>query len=610
MRDTEDLDDAVRAALARADDLQDCVLPKLEALIAKAEEHDERGRLTSGAKRARQILTNPVLNSTVPSVALSRTINPALDKALDDLQKSEIEYRTALATVRILSARREMFLEAKGTPRKRTPEVGQPEPEEWYFLRAMRERDVPISALDQLNVPELDFIATLFDEKTRDYRHRDRGGSWWALVRAGALGLASEAYSDDERDAIVAATAEYAEEERQAYKALCEIAGRDLDIPANFAFFVMEYARLSSTERPIGNFERTVAGMGRARKQADAEKILTGLGLSLAEVTRALSLLQTPDVSNYVWSIERIFDIAATNQREHLARVKLYIPAAERALKERHENERRTERELLQADDLGYFDMEAALRRLGEYDDPPTYEHATVRRQIREGKFRSLREEERQATIQELASILAVSEETRTVVSNMGIPLPQVVQIPPGQDVIIPNEATSAVAEDLQSPEVDGTTHKSTSTSLKETDFGSIAEHYRDHFILPADLDKQYAQAYEEYARNMIQGNFFLTGEMWYEHFRFDLSYGAPDLVADAVLANLRRAIRNDAVDDLHHAYLSTLLSLGLDEAERQLNQYLIARYTYDIATSMRWDDERKLIRQRLNAEAICPQQP
>ncbi|HEX8533113.1 MAG TPA: hypothetical protein VF662_03015 [Allosphingosinicella sp.] len=114
----------------------------------------------------------------------------------------------------------------------------------------MRARKVPVSALDQLTEPELDFIAGLFVEKQKDFRHRDRAGSWWTLVRSGLLDVSSEAFNEDERAAILAATDAGAVRARQAYDALCELAGRKLDVPHSFAEFVLCRTERRTTRKP------------------------------------------------------------------------------------------------------------------------------------------------------------------------------------------------------------------------------------------------------------------------------------------------------------------------------------------------------------------------
>lgn len=205
MRDPNKMNDLAEAALARANDIEATSIAAVEQLIAQSRERDAAGRPTKASKTAAQALASPALTSTLASVALRRSINPALHTAIDQVARAETEYRTAVAALRALNARKDLYEDARGTPRKRAVVEEQLEPEEWAFIREMRARNVPVSALDQLTEPELDFIAGLFVEKQKDFRHRDRAGAWWALVRSGLLDVSSEAFNEDERAAILVA---------------------------------------------------------------------------------------------------------------------------------------------------------------------------------------------------------------------------------------------------------------------------------------------------------------------------------------------------------------------------------------------------------------------
>ncbi|HEX8412505.1 MAG TPA: hypothetical protein VF637_01275, partial [Sphingomicrobium sp.] len=424
MRTDEVMDGEARAALSRAKDIEAAGLARIEQLVATAQERDPAGKPTKAARTAQQALGSPALKSTLPSVALSRSINPSLDTAIDEVQRAEIAYRTAIATMRALHARKDLFEGARGTPRKRVVEDHDLAPEEWTFIREMRARKVPVSAIDQLTEPELDFVATLFVDKQKDIRHRERAGSWWTLVRAASLDLASEAFNEEERAAILAARPADEESARLAYEALCELAGRRLDVPPTFAQFVLAYAQHSTVSEPLGKFDKTVERVHAEQKHADAEKLLELLGLPIDQLRRAFALMQSPALISFTEQVESRRAAAEQHTAAHRAQVEHYRPAARRALAEKHEVQRQKEYELVGADELGMFDVATALERLGANEEEVPYGHATIIRQVREGTFFEDREAERCRTISELAVRLAVSPTIRQNVAAMGIALP------------------------------------------------------------------------------------------------------------------------------------------------------------------------------------------
>lgn len=425
MRDEPTLNDIALAALARANEIEAASVAAIEQLIGEAKQRGADGQPTSKAKTARQKLASPALNSTLASVALRDRINPALNTAINQVEKAERELSTAVAALRALQARKELFEGARGVARKRDVSDEQTEPEEWKFVREMRARNVPVSAMGQLTEPELDFIAGLFVEKQKDFKHRDRAGAWWALVRAGLLDVRSEAFDEDERAAILAATDAGAVRARQAYDTLCELAGRQLDVPHSFAEFVLAFAEESDPTDPIGAFERNVTHLEGAQWRADAEKLFDLLGLPMSELSRAVRLMRSPALVSYKEHQGQAHDAILAREAEYQALVDRCRPAARMALAERHDAERRKERERIGADTLGTYDLETALKLLGADDDELMLRNARVILQVRDGTYFSDREAERRRTIEQLAAELAVSPGVRQKVAAMGVRLPE-----------------------------------------------------------------------------------------------------------------------------------------------------------------------------------------
>lgn len=575
MRIDDIMDEEARAALARADTIEATSIARIEQLVAASQERDAAGKLTEAARTAQQSLSSPALTSTLPSVALKRSIKPSLNTAIDEVQQAETAYRTAIAALRALHAREDLFEGARGAPRKRVVQDHDLAPEEWKFIRELRARNVPVSAVDQLTEPELDFVATLFVDKQNDMRHRQRAGAWWTLVRAGSLDIASEAFNDEERAAIMAARPADEESARLAYDALCELAGRKLDVPPAFAQFVLAYANNSSADEPAGGFEKTVGRVHAEQKHADAERLLELLGLPIGELRRAFALMRSPALISFTEHLEDRRAAAKQRAAQYRAAVDRYRPAARRALAERHDADRQQERELVRADELGTFDREAALARLGAYDDEMPLGNATIIRQVREGTFFQDREVERQRTIDELASRLADSPAARRTVAEMGIVLPKgdgldiySVATPPTEP---PEVAFAPVAE--PTPEA--------GPMLGYPDPITSAATAADS-DLPDDITPAAAAAYRTIARTLALD----IGEWKAATF----GYGTADRTDPADIERLRQILeladKRGALDDVCSRYLSIWRARSFAEADEYLIGLEERKWIVKVATA------------------------
>lgn len=578
MRDYVEINEIAKSALARANDIEAASVAAVEQLIAQSRERDTAGRPTKASRTAGQALASPALTSTLASVALRRSINPALNTAIDQVARAETEYRIAIAALRALNARKDLYDDARGTPRKRAVVEEEVEPEEWTFIREMRARNVPVSALDQLTEPELDFIAGLFVEKQKDFRHRDRAGAWWTLVRSGLLDVSSQAFNEDERAAILAATDAGAERARQAYEALCDLAGRKLDIPHSFAEFVLAFAEESSTADPIGAFERNVTHIESEQWRADAERLLELLGLPIGELSRAVRLMRSPPLVSFKERQQQAHDAALKREAEYRALVDRYRPAARAALADRHDAERRQERERVGADALGSLDIYAALKLLGADDEELSIQNARVIRQVREGTYFSDREEERRRTIERLAAELAVSPARRKTLAAMGISLPE-----SGEEVSEPAVEptdTTAISEggDMLAPD----TVRQASLAIRPPSAQDLG--------LPADVTSEAAVAYYNIARK-----FSLQGNDWYQatHPWADADPTDQDSVA-AMLEKFENAERRASLDEVSRRYLAILREQSIVEANAFLLDREARRVVLHVATSYDFEQLRK----------------
>lgn len=583
MREEGIMDEQARAALARANEIEAVSIARIGQLIAIAQQRDPAGRPTKDAKTAQQALGSPALTSTLPSVALRRSIVPSLDTAIDEVQRTEIAYRTAVATVRVLHARKDLFEGARGAPRKRVVEDHELAPEEWKLVRELRLRKVPVSALDQLTEPELDFVATLFVDKQKDMRHRERAGAWWTLVRAGALDISSEAFNEEERAAIMAARPADEESARLAYDALCELAGRKLDLPPAFAQFVLAYAQNSSASEPVGGFEKSVERVHADQRRADAEKLLDQLGLPISELRRAFALMQSPALISYREQVESGRAAAEQRAAEYRALVDRHRPAARRALAEAHDAQRRQERELVGADELGMLDVDAALARLGAYEEELPLGNATIIRQIREGTFLADREAERRRTVDELAARLVDSPAARRKVAEMGIALPD------GDEPDVRPVAPQPVAQATATP----TPAVAPETDLTPTpqDPAPIdAAASEDDFGLPGDITPAAAAAYYAIARQ-----FAVELGQWREA---TFAHASADRNDPDDIARLRRALedadRRGALNDVCTRYLAIWRDQSLAAADDYLIDREARKLINEVATGHEFEDLRR----------------
>lgn len=620
MRSDAIMDEEALAALARANEIEAESVAKIDQLIALSKQRDEAGRLTKAARTAQQALSSPTLTSTVPSVTLRRSINPSLDRAIDDLQRTEIAHRSAVATVRLLQARKALFEGARGTPRKRVVEDHDVAPEEMHFIREMRRMQVPVSAMDQLTAPELHFVASLFVDKQRDMRHRMRAGPWWMLVQAGLLNISSEAFNDEERAAILAARPIDEESDRLAYEALCDLAGRKLDISPTTAHFLVEYARHSTEDEPLGAFEKNVERVHSDQQDADAERLLNLLGLPKSEIRRAFRLMRRPALFSYLEEFER--RRAADEQREAAYRelVDRHLPAARQALAERHEAERRRERELVGADELGMFDTDAALQRLGadeDYDEEAPEREWTIIRQVREGTFFRDREKERSRTVRVLAAHLVHDEDVRRKVAEMGIVLPdldegnvQLVAPRPAEPAAeAPAPVMEQVAEampDLDEGNVQPAAPRPPEPSVEaparvveqevaampviESPAAIASAATAADFGLPADITPEAAQAYYAIAKDLAVN----MGDWKSATF----GYGSADRDDPADVAGLRQWLEESeergALDDVCSRYLAIWRSKSLADADDYLIDVEARKLVKEVANGYDFEVARK----------------
>ena len=562
MRDDDENDRLTAAALARANEIEADAIASIERLIARSRERDVAGRPTAKAKSAAQALASPALTSTLASVALKRSIKPALNAALDQVERTETEYRTAVAGLRALQARKELYEAARGVSRKRAVVDQQLEAEEWKLISELRARSVPTSALDQLTEPELDFIAGLFVEKQKDFRHRGRAGAWWTLVRAGLLDVRSEGFNEDERAAILLARDADAVRARQAYDALCELAGRQLDIPHSFAEFVLAFAEESNPGEPIGAFERNVSHLKTEQWRADADKILDLLGLSKSELSRASRLMRSPALVSYKEAQRQAHEAIVAREAEYQVLLASYRPAARAALAERHDADRQRERERIGADALGQHDMEAALKLLGIDDEELSLQNARVTRQVREGVYFSDREAERQRAIEQLAAELAVSPAMRRTVAGMGIRLPQA-DLPveqPADPAPVVRPVTAKVGNATPGATIE-TTPEAPASNLTGL---SLAE----DFGLGSDVTQEAAAAYYEIARTAA-----LTYHEWPElTWPYAKADSADPASVAAMVGEFEQLERDGQLNEISQRYLSILRSQSISAA----NDFLI----------------------------------
>lgn len=495
-----------------------------------------------------------------------------------------LSYSVAVSALRALQARKELFEDARGTPRKRAVSMEQPEPEEWKVLLELRARNVPISALDQLTEPELDFIAGLFVEKQKDFRHRERAGAWWTLVRAGLLDVQSEAFNEDERAAILAATDEDAVRARRAYDALCELAGRKLDIPHSFARFVLAFAEESSTADPIGAFERNVRHLEGQQWREDAAKLLDLLGLPMSELRRALRLIRSPAVVSYQELRQQAGEAFLRREAEYHARVDRFRPAARDALAELHDADRQRERERIGADALGVYDLDAALKLLGADDEEQALRNARTIRQVREGTYFADREADRRHTVERLAAELAVSPSVRKTVTDMGIRLPQ-----DDEPAVHSVDTSMAVPLEVASPPEPGSnsTASATADNSPEAVFSSPLA---SELGLPDDITCEAAAAYYTIARRAAE-----VYRDWQEAtWPFAKAEPTDKVAVAAMIGEFEKLERDGVLDEMSQQYLKLVRTKSIGHA----NDFLIDRHARnlvaEVASSYDFEDHRK----------------
>ncbi len=584
MREEQTTSGRVAAALSRANEIEAASAAAIEQLRIKAGERGADGRPTAKARTARQKLASPTLSSTLASVALRDRINPALNTAIDEVERAEVAFSTAVSALRALQARKELFEEARGTPRKRAVSNEQPEQEEWKLLRELRARNVPISALDQLTEPELDFIAGLFVEKQKDFRHRNRAGAWWTLVRAGLLDVQSEAFNEDERAAILAASGEDAVRARQAYDALCELAGRQLDIPHSFARFVLAFAEESSTEDPIGAFERNVQHLEGQQWREDAIKLLDLLGLPISELQRAIRLMRSPALVSFKERQQQATEAALRREAEHRALVDLYRPAARAALAELHDAERQRERERIGANPLGLYDLNVAFQLLGADDEEQRYRNALTIRQVREGTYFTDREAERQRTVDQLAAGLAVSPEARKTVADMGIGLPEGNE-PAVQSIKTPVAAQSEVASFPEPAQI------STACAPLENSTGAPALSLSASELgLPDDISPEAAAAYYSIARRAAE----LFNEWPESTWPFAKADPKDAVAVAAMIGEFERLERDGKLNELSQRYLTLARTKSIVYANDFLIDLYARQLVAEVASGYNFEEHRK----------------
>lgn len=336
----------------------------------------------------------------------------------------------------------------------------------------------------------------------------------------------------------------------------------------------------------MGAFEKNVERVQADQKDLDAEKLLDFLGLPRNEIRRAFRLMQRPALFTYQEDVER--KRAAFEQREaaYRALVDRHLPAARQALAERHEAERRRERELVGADDLGMFDTEAALHRLGayeDYDEEALERDSTTIRQVREGTFFRDREKERSRTVRELAAHLVHSEDVRRKVAEMGIALPDLDE---GNVQPVAPKPPEPVAE-APAPVVE---QEVEAMPVIESPAAIASAATAADFDLPADITPEAAQAYYGIAKHLA-----VTMGDWKSA---TFGYGSADRDDPADVAGLRQWLEESeergALDDVCSRYLAIWRSKSLADADDYLIDVEARKLVKEVANGYDFEVARK----------------
>lgn len=268
-----------------------------------AEEVDDRGRSTSAAKIAKQRLKNPSLSSMTVRVTLHDRMPVTLNRLVDEREAAETALVDAAARVQrahIASkwheARRDLFVKASTSsePRKRQLAENEITPEELSFIHAMREREVPPSAMDQGREEDRDFIAAYFFDLARPIAERHPAGVWGRTFSHGQLDMPTRAMSNDEAEAVRIVWSKTYDEARAVKANLDDAAGRELDITPGFALMLRRLADNHHLDE-IPGLETNVRNAEAQGQREDVLSILKTLGLTEDDVKRATGLVKASE---------------------------------------------------------------------------------------------------------------------------------------------------------------------------------------------------------------------------------------------------------------------------------------------------------------------------
>ncbi|HWK67130.1 hypothetical protein [Pseudorhodoplanes sp.] len=285
--------------MERVREIEGEVDAEIERLRARAEERDEQGRLTKAAKDIRQSLHNPDLVTTTIPVALkamSKTRVRLLREAHEAhvaLEQTCAKYATALAALRWHDLKRELFEQDAPRPRKHVLAASEISEEELTFLREMRRRGVPSSAMDQGNIYERDFIALFLKELAKPIDKRGPGGAWARTFAEGELTMPVHSMTDDQIEALRIVYDPARDTGIEAKRVLEAAAGRELDISLNFAMMLIAINEQIDLDELPG-LKKNIDTAERLAWKRDVAKILDQLGLNASDIERARAILAGP----------------------------------------------------------------------------------------------------------------------------------------------------------------------------------------------------------------------------------------------------------------------------------------------------------------------------
>ncbi len=288
----------LESGISRARQIERDIVARLAEMRVVADQRDDEGRLTKPAKIMRQRLQNPDLSTTTLKVALNSAAAVQADLvekarlASLSLIRAEAAYAEALAALHFHALHRELFEEKaqSGQTRKRELSADQVSVEEMNFLLEMRRRDVPVSAMDQGNGYERDFIAFFLRDLAKPIDKRSSTGAWARTFSQGALNMPVLTMTEDEAEALRIVWSRGYDDAVQAKRSLEEVAGRQLDINLSFAQLLVgasEHYDLDQLDGLKKNLETAEALTWSRAKGA----LLKMLDLSESDLESARNLL-------------------------------------------------------------------------------------------------------------------------------------------------------------------------------------------------------------------------------------------------------------------------------------------------------------------------------